>query len=230
MHSFSQNLNILARRLGFSKTFNLVATIVIVITLPVTVMLAQQQQNLEQQAQGNEVSQEGFEAQTISVPQSQPGVIHLQPIADASVSSIHSQQNYGSETTLWIDGLLPAETAFLLFDLTQVAGENITSATLRLYVTGGSAGTQIVKRMSDTSWHEQTITYDNRPRTGIILTVNSGGVAGQFIDIDITHAMKTASGGLITIALEQGGKDGLELASKEHANVSYRPQLVVSMR
>lgn len=47
----SQNFTHLARRLGFSKTVNLVATVVIVVAIPLTVLLAQQVQNLTQRAQ-----------------------------------------------------------------------------------------------------------------------------------------------------------------------------------
>jgi hypothetical protein len=60
----------------------------------------------------------------------------------------------------------PREVVYLKFDLSPLAGAELTSAKLRLYITNGSETSVSVRGVEDTSWSETGLTYSHRPPMG----------------------------------------------------------------
>lgn len=102
------------------------------------------------------------------------------PVEDATVDSVQSSTNYGSEPTLAIQGYaeFPAiyslgsvKQIFLKFDLSSIPDDaEIHSARFGIYFTkgnGGGASTTdphaALYLVNDDSWEEMTITWDNMP-------------------------------------------------------------------
>lgn len=162
------------------------------------------------------------------VPTPTPVTVGVSPVADAAVSSSNPKRNYGSVSTLWVDGVAPHEVTYFKFDLAAFSGKTITRAILRIRVTGGSTSTQSIKLMNDTSWRERGITYENRPRVGTEVATNPGGIAGEFKDIDVTSAVQTRNGLLMTLLMDQTGMDGFDFGSRENKDVTLRPQLIIT--
>ena len=77
----------------------------------------------------------------------------------------------------------PDILSFLKFDVAGLDG-SVASATLRLFVTSGSASFDVAQ-VADNSWAESSITYNTTPTTGTLIN-GSGAVSSGWIEIDVT--------------------------------------------
>jgi len=114
------------------------------------------------------------------------------PTADAWVNGANPSQNYGSDNTLWIQGdpavLGSRRMSYLKFDLSSISIPDIpdseitfTEAELGIYFyqknpgkIGWIAPEVSLHRVSDDTWTEGGITYNNQP---------SGSISYPFVDI-----------------------------------------------
>jgi hypothetical protein len=103
-------------------------------------------------------------------------------IADAYVDANKRSTNYGSATTLRADGS-PIVRSYLRFNV-QGLGGSVTRATLRLYANSSSSGGYQVRGVSNNTWAESTIKYNNAPSVGGAAT--SGGLVQAVGSVDIT--------------------------------------------
>ncbi|MBW2459450.1 MAG: DNRLRE domain-containing protein, partial [Deltaproteobacteria bacterium] len=133
---------------------------------------------------------------------------------DANVEEDSPGENFGSETQLKVDGS-PIETTYLKFDLTGIASERVLSAKLRLMVTNPSSSLQDLRMVDDDSWDETTITFDSRPATGQKLTTLDGGDVGSWVEVNVTSTVRAEAGGMLSLAVDSSGTDGLDFNSKE---------------
>jgi hypothetical protein len=154
------------------------------------------------------------------------GSVTLNPVADSHVAAANPTTNYGTRTALEIDGS-PVLIAYLKFDLAGVNSAEVLSATLRLNVTNGSTSTQAVKRADDTTWTETGITYNNRPLPVETLTTFPGGATGSWIQVDVTNAVRSQAGALLSLVIDSTGGDGLNVRSREAT--ADRPELVIQL-
>src|SRR5512138_2443646 len=105
-------------------------------------------------------------------------VSNLPPTADTYVESSKPGTNFGSSSTMWIDGNSPTRRGLLRFSLASIpAGSKITSAILRLHVASdGSATAGSLKGVSG-SWVENSVTYSTAPVVGAGIAIISGPAA-----------------------------------------------------
>lgn len=111
------------------------------------------------------------------------------------------------------------------FDLSSLSGKTVTEAKLQLKITNSSSSTQNIKRMSDTSWSETSLTYNTRPSLGSVVTSFVGGAYNTTKEIIITTAVKEKQGQILSIAIDSTGSDGLDFGSRE--STSSKPVLVI---
>lgn len=152
------------------------------------------------------------------------GTVNLNPVADASVRSGEASTNFGTRTTMEINGS-PVNLAYLKFDLSSLAGKTVTSAKLRFIASTDSISTQSIKEVSNTSWSETGLTYSNRPSLGVVLATSNGGTTGQLKEVDVTSFVKSRVGGLASFGIDQSGGDGYGIYSRESTD---KPLLVVT--
>ena len=168
-----------------------------------------------------------FDVSATSDPNHPPLLeIAKSPIADAHVEAASPDSNFGSQTTLKVDGE-PMETAYLKFDLSDIEGGSVAWAQLRLRIDKGSRSTQSIELLEDVGWDEGSITYNTRPAAGQTIATIYGGSAGGWIAVDVTAAIVSEAGGLLSFAVLSAGSDGIEFDARE-APVD-RPELVVSI-
>jgi hypothetical protein len=144
------------------------------------------------------------------------------PVADAFVRSNYPTTNYGSNNDLRIKDALVDIKSYLKFDVQGLSG-TVLAATLRLYVNDASddGGTAYV--VNDTSWAEETITWNNAPLMGSAIG-SAGQVSnGQWVEIDVTDAV--AGNGLTSIGIRSASSDVVIYSSREGANM---PELCVA--
>ena len=141
------------------------------------------------------------------------------PVADSYVIVTSPTKNYGSRSTLKTDGS-PLENIYIKFNVQGVGAA--PSAALRFYAeTSHSVGLNI-HTVSDTSWNENQITWNNAPAIGPVIA-NTGPVqAGNWYLIDVSSAV--SGDGLVSFAITNPHTTGATISSKEG---SHPPELYI---
>ena len=106
-------------------------------------------------------------------------------LADATVRADWPAKNYGWTSTLDAD-VGPDRHGYLLFDVQGLAGP-VRQATLSLYVTRGAGVSADVRSVSNTSWGEKTITWNNAPAPGPV--ISSLTLVDGRVSFDVTSAV-----------------------------------------
>ena len=141
------------------------------------------------------------------------------PVADTYVISTSPTKNYGSRTTLKTDGS-PLEYIYLKFNVQGVGAA--PSAALRIYAeTNNSMGLNI-HTVSDTTWNETQITWNNAPQIGPIVASTGPIQAGNWYLVDVSSAV--SGDGLVSFAITNPHTTGATLSSKEG---SHPPELYI---
>ena len=150
-----------------------------------------------------------------------PVTFTFSPSADSYVNASSAATNYGTSTQFRVDGS-PIVRSYLRFDVQGLSG-TITRVTLRVYANSSSSLGYTVYAVSNNTWTESTITYDNAPLLG-----SSSGSSGKFnsavwTTVDIT-SLVTGNGSL-NIALATSSSTAVSLASRESG--ANAPQLII---
>ncbi|WP_158625225.1 CBM96 family carbohydrate-binding protein [Corallococcus terminator] len=184
-------------------------------------------------------SPEGSAPVSTQVAALETGTVTLSPVADAYVTPDAPNSNFGLNTA-WIVNRQYAE-AYLKFDLSSLpANARITSVTFSAlaydgYAYGGD-GNVYTSFVTDDSWLETGITWNNRPAP-------SGTPSGEwFLWYNLTPEDKLGvNSNPALIPVVQGELDGDKLVSfrlhspgyktryrsREYSNASQRPKLVI---
>ncbi|MEA2450951.1 MAG: large repetitive protein [Thermoleophilaceae bacterium] len=142
--------------------------------------------------------------------------------ADSYVDASLPNNNYGTATTLRIDGS-PLIRTYLRFDLSGLSG-TVTKATLRLTNNSASAGYD-VHSVGDNSWTEAGIKASNAPPAGATLYGHSsGGAAGATSQADITSLISGNGNGSYSMTLDALNSSAISFSSRQGASP---PQLIV---
>ncbi len=148
----------------------------------------------------------------------------FEPSDDSYVQDTDPNANFGGLADIELrTSILEGITrhGYLKFDV-DVPGP-VVSATLRLYSANTLSGGVNVYGVSDTTWSEGAIDWNNRPAIDGAL-LDSGSMSGAYGEFDVT-AHITGSG-TFSFGLIRGSRDSnRRVSSKEGANP---PQLVVS--
>jgi hypothetical protein len=143
------------------------------------------------------------------------------PVADSYVNSAAPSTNYGGSTRLRVDAS-PKVRSFLRFSVQGISG-SVSKATLRLYAVDGSSDGYKVRSVSDTTWGETGITYNNAPAFSSPVLGKSGSIRGSsWTQVDVTSVV--AGNGTYSFGLITRSTTRIRFSSKEGTNA---PQLVV---
>jgi 3-phytase len=141
--------------------------------------------------------------------------------ADAYVTAASSTTNYGTASSLWVDGS-PAMRSYLRFDVPN-AGD-IVRGELQVYVTRSTQAFE-VRRVADTSWKESTLTHANAPAVGSVAVKSGPVVQNAWAKIDVSSLLPAS--GPVSLALVPVASTSQALASKE-AGATRAPRLVLT--
>jgi hypothetical protein len=142
-------------------------------------------------------------------------------IADSYVDSGSPSTNFGSQTQLRGDGS-PVVRSYLRFNVQGLSG-TVRLATLRIFANSASTGGYEIRSVSNNTWVESTITYNNAPSVGNVLGSSPGFNAGVWTTVDITSYI--TGNGTYNLALVVPGSTAISFASREAGNNA--PQLIV---
>ena len=146
--------------------------------------------------------------------------------ADATVrSGTHAGANYGTTATLLSDSDDggSVDNSYLRFSIGSVG--TISSAKLRFYVSDASGGPHDVKQVSNLTWGETTITWNNKPAVdGPLVGTIPSAAKNTWIEVDITSIAQPNT--TLSLAILPGTNDGLDLRSRNDA--TNPPQVVIT--
>lgn len=149
--------------------------------------------------------------------------LKLNPSADSFVRSSAANSNFGKSKTLE-DDVSPRENIYLKFDLSSLSGKQIKKATLMLKVKEGTNSNLGLYKVSDTSWIETKITFNNRPAfVGLITGINASR-ANSISKADVLNYVNLKKGGKVTFGINSAIHDPGSFYSRESAN---KPELVI---
>jgi len=156
--------------------------------------------------------------------------VTLTPVADAHVAVASPTNNYGSTNPLRTregagTSTDPTYRAYLKFDVSGLAGKTIQSVTLRLFVPSDpTPNVQNVFRVTDSTWAENTINFNNGPAPEASPVGASAAPVTGYNDIPLSAGAITSST-LQTFFIKSAGNNNLAFSSREDA--TNKPQLVV---
>lgn len=164
----------------------------------------------------------------------------LSPAADAYVrDGSYAAQNFGQASSLVVknDGSGYARQSYIKFDLSQLSG-SVQSAKLRLTSVGtGSSGiNHEVLLVTDNSWSESALTWNNKPAGDSVIASFTAPASGSAAEVDLTSQVAAALAGdkklslVIVSPVNVGSKGDVSYASKEHAAPESRPSLQVQFQ
>ncbi len=149
--------------------------------------------------------------------------------ADARVEQPNPGVNFGTSNSLRMDratGGAGDVESYLRFAVEGLAGR-VTSARLRLRSTANTIHGVDVFGAAD-EWAETEITWDSRPAFAPGAVARVDGIATQqWVEWDVT-ALVTGDGP-VSMRLASTGDDGVTFHSREAANQTLRPELVVTL-
>lgn len=157
----------------------------------------------------------------------------LFPVADSYVKQQGqaANMNFGSSEKLIMSGKSGQNfQAYLRFDLSGI--NDVGNATLRLYrTTTGSNTNALVHAVTNDSWTETGITWNNKPPAGLQLVNQAlGSVVNEYKSFDITSytAEQAANDDLLTVMVTVDSTNDIhEFYARERAGFTTDPRLVV---
>ena len=148
------------------------------------------------------------------------GVTTLLPVADAYVRDSSPTSNYGNATSLRTDNS-PIDRSYLRFDVQGLSGP-VTRATLRVFATSASSQGYQARSVSDNTWGELTINYNNSPTVGALLGSSGSMSMNTWTTVDVTSYI--IGNGTFSLALTTTSTTAMSFSSRQGAN---SPQLVI---
>jgi hypothetical protein len=146
------------------------------------------------------------------------------PVADAYINESAPTTNYGTVTTLLVDSS-PIERCYLRFTVSGVGTTPVASAILKIYPSASLSEGFSVNALSNTTWAENTINYNNAPAPGSAIQTSGAVTSGTWVSIDLTPYIQ--GDGTYNLALTALSSTKINLVSREAGANS--PQLVVTL-
>jgi acid phosphatase type 7 len=146
--------------------------------------------------------------------------------ADTYVEADTADVNYGTSDQIVVDST-PQRRVFLRFTVTGLNGP-VTRAVLRLHTIAGNAGSSgggTWRAMTDTTWSETDVTWDEQPEIDRGMVAVLGPVVNsEWYELDVTSMIN--GNGTYSIAGTSTDSDGAYFDTRETA--SFGPRLVVT--
>ena len=152
-----------------------------------------------------------------------PTSLTFAPVADTYVSASNPATNYGSATTIRLDGS-PDLHGYLRFQVQGTFGSPVSQATLRLYTNTSLAAGFQAQAVADTTWGEKTVNYNTAPALGNLISTSGAITANSWVNLDVTPLI--AGDGLYSIGIRTLSSSAMSLQSKEAT--TNQPQLILT--
>ena len=132
--------------------------------------------------------------------------------------------NYGTSTALRADGS-PNVHSYVRFTVSGLNGATITRARLLFYMNSGSSSTLNALAVTDNTWGETTINYNNAPAMGSTIAISGTLTSGTWVTLDVTSYVTAA--GTYNFGVITPGSTAVSFAARELG--AHAPQLIVDL-
>jgi chitodextrinase len=154
------------------------------------------------------------------------GVLTFPVTADATIRAGAPTTNYGTSSSLSIDGS-PSEHAVMKLTVTGVGTQTVAGAKLRLFNTGASNSGGAFSATATADWTETGVTWNTAPAAVGSPVATLGAVASNtWYEVDLSSLVR--GDGVYSLRLTTSSTDGVKWASRQ-ASASQVPQLVVTL-
>ncbi len=167
---------------------------------------------------GNHSSQSG----SVSATTPKTATYIFYPVGDAYVSSAYPTTNFGTSGVLKAQSGSPITQSYLRFNVNGIVG-TITKATLRLYTSTTSATGYQVRSVTDNTWEENQVNYNNAPGFSSVISTSGAFSSNTWVSTDLT-ALITGTG-IFNLAVTTSSTSNMSFRSRD-ATASW-PQLVI---
>jgi Calcineurin-like phosphoesterase len=130
--------------------------------------------------------------------------------------------NFGTAAIL-IGRTSPEIDSYVKFDVSGLNGAPLR-AVLRLWVETTGTTSYKVYQVTDNSWTETGVTFDNKPAFGGLLATSGATTANTWMDVDVTAAV--GGNGLVTLGFTSGSTAGKNFGARE--DTAHAPQLLLT--
>lgn len=159
-------------------------------------------------------------------PPPSPAVVTFAASADTYVQADTPTTSYGTDKQVVVDGL-PQRRTFLRFTVSGLTGP-VTRAVVRLHTIASNTGSEsggTWQAMTDTTWSETTVTWNDQPEIGGETVGALGSVMrATWYEFDVTSLI--TGDGTFAIAGTSTIDDGAYFDTRETGETG--PQLVVT--
>jgi fibronectin type 3 domain-containing protein len=145
--------------------------------------------------------------------------------ADATIRAGWPTTNYGTSSTLAIDGS-PVEHAMIKFTVTGVGSGTVANARLRLYNVGAASAGGVFGATDNTDWTETGVTWDNAPAAGATVATLGTVATNTWYEVDLSSLI--TGDGVYSLRVSTPSTDGIKYTSRQGA-VGYTPELLVTL-
>src|SRR5262245_19995034 len=146
--------------------------------------------------------------------------------ADSYVDAGSPTTNFNTAVDLKADAS-PVRVIYLRFVVTGVNGRSVQRARLRMQVTGASSVGGTVHKISNTTWNEATLNFNNKPAVdGAGLSTLAAVTAGAVIEWNVDAAV--TGDGVYSFAIDSTSSSAAAYASNA-ATTGQKPQLVLNV-
>ncbi len=169
-------------------------------------------------------------ATPVSTPVSTPtptptgasGSLTFIPVADTYVNAASTTSNYGSSTTLRLDGS-PDVHAYLRFTISGFSG-TISQVRLLLFANNSDSSGVQAFAVADNTWGELTTNYTNAPALGSLLASSGSFPTSVWVSLDVTSYI--TGNGTYSIGVTNLSSTAISVGSRESG--ANAPQLVIT--
>jgi hypothetical protein len=158
-------------------------------------------------------------ANTQAPPPSTPTAVDS---ADAYVRSDLPDSNFGAASVL-VGRTSPEIDSYVKFDVSGLAGPPLR-AVLRLWAETTGTTTYRVYQVTDNTWTEGGLTFNNKPAFGTLAATSGPTTAGTWMDLDVTGAV--SGNGPVTLGFTTGSTAAKNFGAREDA--AHAPQLLLT--
>jgi acid phosphatase type 7 len=124
----------------------------------------------------------GVTALGVALPSAAPAAT-FSPVADSYVDTSNPLGNYGARTSLRTD-TSPTVTSYVRFNVQDVPPGG--SAKLRVYANSGNTVGFQLRTVSDDTWSETGIDYNNAPAVGPVISSSGKVMANTWYEFDVS--------------------------------------------
>jgi hypothetical protein len=153
-------------------------------------------------------------------------VLAFGPAADTYVRSDRPNENFGSRPGMTADAS-PIQRALLKFTVSGIGTRTVKSVKLRVYCIDGSSVGGAFYPVADTTWQENTVTWNTEPAAGANSLASLGSVSRNvWYEVNLTSLV--THDGTYSLRIASTSADAVRYSTKERS-AGFPSSLVVTL-